>query len=56
MTIDCLEVDLTSVFSLAQAYTHFESQKKSIKGLHVIGLWPKLEYCTEKVLAYYNFL
>jgi ATP-dependent DNA helicase PIF1 len=55
MTIDCLEVDLRSVFSPAQAYTAL-SRASSMEGLRVIGLSSNVVYCNHKVLQYYASL
>jgi ATP-dependent DNA helicase PIF1 len=55
MSIDCLQVDLRTTFSPAQAYTAL-SRARSIEGLRIIGLSPSVVYCDPSVHKYYTYL
>ena len=55
MTLDRVEVDLSKVFSYAQAYTAL-SRAMSLASLRVVGLHQRVVYCHPDVCAYYNLL
>lgn len=55
MSLDYLKVDLTNVFSSAQAYTAL-SRARCIENLQVIGLTKDVVYCDPVVTNYYNNL
>lgn len=55
MSLDYLKVDLTNVFSSAQAYTAL-SRARTLEGLEVIGLTKEVVYCDPIVLEYYKNL
>lgn len=53
LSIDYLDVDLSSVFSPAQAYVAV-SRARTIEGIRVSGLHDRLVYCDPRVTAYHQ--